>query len=113
MEDSSDIPQQVDEYFELGAETPPIEALIALSRALNSLPPGDLHDRLLKVPASVVEQLTLMLIDYRRLLEGVGAQITALPTPQQRDEALTAYQHVCRLIFDALSVIDCLLKAAP
>lgn len=112
MEDSSDIPQQVDEYLAVGDETTPIEALMLMSRALASLELGGAHDRLIEVPAKTAEQMVLMMVDYRRLLEGVGSQIAALPTAQ-REIALTAYQSMCRMVFDVLSAIECLLKAAP
>lgn len=81
-----------------------------MSSALASLVPrDDVTERQVEVPESVVQQIVLLMIDYRRLLEGVGLQIAALPI-SQRDSALTAYQHVCQTVFDALRIMDCLPK---
>ena len=104
------VPPQVDDDFALDAETPPIEALIALSHALDSLGRGAAPDRTVSMPANVAEQLILTLVHYRSLLEAaVGVQIATLQTLQQREAALTAYQNVGQIVCMLIN-IDCSAK---
>ena len=113
-EDSPSIAHVGDEAPEAAPqETPRTEALIALDRALDVLikAAGPLElQRQASVPAGLLAQMYLMLLDYRRTLESLGSHMMSLPTLQQRDCALAAYQEVCQRVMGALGMIDGALK---
>ncbi len=44
------------------------------------------------------DEMHLLLLDYRRRLEGVARHIPHLPSMVEREAALTAYQNVCQQI---------------
>lgn len=117
--DGEDTPPIVDVPATFDEETSATSALVMLSQALERLaapvgPDGRQHrERQVSVPANVLAQMSLVLFDYRRTLEALGAQMQALPTAQERDCALTAYQSVCQHVVAVLSTIDCLVKGMP
>jgi hypothetical protein len=88
-------------------ETSPIDALIAFSKVLDKLGEPDGRETGLQV---LWQEMRLFLHDYRRTLEWVGAQIMALPSLQEREIALSAYQNVCRRVALRLSVVENILK---
>ncbi len=127
MSFSCAVPQQADEGIDDDApfdmigedipetpETPqtsPTDALISLDQALMQVVvAASLGGREVSVPAGLLAQMGLMLIDYRRSLELDGARVMRLPTLQERDRALTAYQDVCQGVATASRTIDCLLR---
>lgn len=90
-----------------GVETTPIDALIAFSRALDTQPDDEQEA---SIALGAVRQANLMLLDYRRLLEGIGLQMRLLPSLVEREEALAAYQGVCQRVVALMATLDAALK---
>jgi hypothetical protein len=90
-----------------GEEIRPLDALIRFSRMLDEQ--QVVEDQETTLPVHLIRQVTLLLLDYRRTLEPLGAQVMALPLPQ-REIALEAYQNVCQRAALVLSVLENVLK---